>query len=390
MSCGSGSGALKEGVAEEISAHGLAVAGIISSNRNFDGRLNGSIRGTFLASPPLVVAYALAGSILHDLTREPLGVDADGRPVFLAEIWPEDAEIRAGVNSALTDELFHGAYRVPTDPGPDWRNILYSRGPLYSWSAESTFVRRPPFLEEQESAVTPILGARMLLLLGDDVTTDHISPGSAIPASTEAGVYLAERGAPSQSFGTYIGRRGNHEVMMRGTFANVRLRNELVPEREGGFTRHQPSGEILTVFRAAERYRAEGQPAIVVAGRNYGCGSSRDWAAKGTRMLGVRAVIAESFERIHRSNLVGIGVLPLQFPPGMSRRSLNLTGEETFDIPDVSEALEPGATVTVRVNRAGGPSRTFDAISRIDTRREADWLRSGGVLSYVLEELAAS
>jgi aconitate hydratase len=388
MSCGSGSGTLNEGVAEEIAAHDLVAAGLISSNRNFDGRLNASVRGTFLASPPLVVAYAITGSILHDLTREKLGEDADGQPVFLADIWPGDDEIRAHLDRALTEDLFRDAYKAPGDPGSGWRDIPYSDGPVYAWNPRSMFVRRPPFLDVPDDAGAPISGARILLLLGDDVTTDHISPGSVIPPNTDAGVYLAEHGVTPQKFGTYIGRRANHEVMIRGTFANVRLRNELVPGCEGGFTRHQPSGEIMTVFRAAERYKAERQPAIVIAGRNYGCGSSRDWAAKGTRMLGVRAVIAESFERIHRSNLVGMGVLPLQFPPGMSRKSLGLTGEETFDIPDIYAALAPGAIVTVRVNRGCAVSETIRLISRVDTRREAEWVKSGGVLSYVLNELA--
>jgi aconitate hydratase len=391
MSCGSGSGALVPGVAEEIAAHDLVAAGIISSNRNFDGRLNGSVRGTFLASPPLVVAYAIAGSILHDLTQDKLGDDADGKPVFLADIWPDDAEIRAQLDGALTDDLFAQAYNRLADPGPDWNDIPYSQAPAFAWNPQSMFLRRPPFLDfQQERADAPILGAHILLLLGDDVTTDHISPGSAIPVSTEAGAYLAEHGVTAQKFGTYIGRRANHEVMIRGTFANVRLRNELVPEREGGFTRHWPDGDIMTIFRATERYRAEGRPVIVIAGRNYGCGSSRDWAAKGTRLLGVRAVIAESFERIHRSNLVGMGVLPLQFPPGMSRHSLSLTGEESFDIADISAALAPGAKVPVHIHRQDGSSQTIELISRIDTRREAEWVRSGGVLPYVLNELAAA
>ena len=390
MSCGSGSGSLVTGVAEEIAARDLVTAGIISSNRNFDGRLNGSVRGTFLASPPLVVAYAIAGSILHDLTHDKLGDDAEGRPVFLADLWPSDAEIRAHLDRALTDDLFAQAYDAFADPGADWNNIPYGEAPVFTWNPQSMFLRRPPFLEILDRPDAPILGARILLLLGDDVTTDHISPGSAIPADTEAGAYLAEHGVTSQKFGTYIGRRANHEVMIRGTFANVRLRNELVPEREGGFTRHWPDGDITTIFRAAERYRAEGQPVIVVAGRNYGCGSSRDWAAKGTRLLGVRAVIAESFERIHRSNLVGMGVLPLQFPPGLSRHSLSLTGEESFDIADVPAALTPGAKVPVRIHRQDGSSQTVELISRIDTRREAEWVRSGGVLPYVLNELAAA
>jgi aconitate hydratase len=385
MSCGSGSGAIAEDLAKQIAERELVMAGVISSNRNFDGRLNASVRGTFLASPPLVIAYAIAGSILHDLTHDPLGGD-----VRLADIWPSDAEIREVLDRALTGDLFRSAYESPADPGPDWRNISFSDTPLYGWNPGSMFVRRPPFLDGVDDPAAPILGARPLLILGDDVTTDHISPGSAIPANTEAGAYLTEHGVALNKFGTYIGRRANHEVMIRGTFANVRLRNEMVPEREGGFTRHQPSGEAMTVFRAAERYQAERRPVIVIAGRNYGCGSSRDWAAKGTRLLGVRAVIAESFERIHRSNLVGMGVLPLQFPSGMTRRSLNLKGDETFDIADITAALTPHAKVPMRVNRSDGSSETIELISRVDTRREADWIRSGGVLSYVLEELAAA
>jgi aconitate hydratase len=393
MSCGSGSGALNPGVAEEIAAKELAAAGVISSNRNFDGRLNAGVRGTFLASPPLVVAYAIAGSILRDLTREAIGLDAEGREVFLADLWPKDSEIRDVLDRSLTEDLFRGVYSAPVDPGPGWRDIPFSDGPLYAWREASMFVRRPPFTdsgdESPAGSAASIAGARVLLMLGDDVTTDHISPGSAIPADTEAGRYLTAHGVSPQKFGTYIGRRANHEVMIRGTFANPRLRNEFVPGREGGFTRHMPSGETMTVFRAAERYRDESVPAIVVAGRNYGCGSSRDWAAKGTRMLGVRAVIAESFERIHRSNLVGMGVLPLQFPVGVSRKSLRLSGEETFDIPDLEAALRPGGVVRIRVNRAAGDSETIELISRVDTEREAEWVRSGGVLPYVLKELAA-
>ena len=389
MSCGSGSGSLNPGFAEEISERKIVAAGIISTNRNFDGRLNASVRGTFLASPPLVVAYAIAGSILHDLTKDKLGEDSKGQPVFLSDIWPSDSEIRAHLDLALTEDLFRKGYAAPADIGTGWNDIQSSAGTLYDWNLDSMFVRQPPFLEDTESADAPILGARILLLLGDDVTTDHISPGSAIPADTEAGIYLAEHGVAPLKFGTYIGRRANHEVMIRGTFANIRLRNELIPGREGGFTRHQPSGEVMTIFRAAVRYESDGQPVIVVAGRNYGCGSSRDWAAKGTRMLGVRAVIAESFERIHRSNLVGMGVLPLQFAPGVSRGSLALTGEETFDIADISAALTPGSKVPVRLNRADGRSETIVLISRVDTRREAEWVKSGGVLSYVLKELVA-
>jgi len=390
MACGSGSGALAEPIAAEIAARDLVAVGLISSNRNFDGRLNPSVRGTFLASPPLVVAYAIAGSILTDLTRDKLGDDAAGRPVFLADIWPADADIRACLDGALTHDLFRDAYDTFADPGAKWSEIPYGTAPAFAWDAASMYLRRPPFLDDASDTAAPVRDARILLLLGDDVTTDHISPGGAIPASTDAGAYLAAHGVPPNRFGTYIGRRANHEVMIRGTFANIRLRNELTPEREGGFTRHQPSGETMTVFDAAERYRAECVGAVVVAGRNYGCGSSRDWAAKGTRLLGVRAVIAESFERIHRSNLVGMGVLPLEFPPGVTRHSLGLTGDETFDIDDVGAALVPGATVPVRLRRASGATETVALVSRVDTRREAEWLRHGGILPYVLKELAAA
>jgi aconitate hydratase A / 2-methylisocitrate dehydratase len=390
MACGSGSGALAEEVAAEIAARDLVAVGVISSNRNFEGRLSASVRGTFLASPPLVVAYAIAGSILNDLTREKLGDDPAGRPVYLADIWPAEADIRAYVERALTRDLFHAAYDTFADPGPKWSEIPYGTEPLFPWDAASLYLRRPPFLDDESETHAPVRGARILLMLGDDITTDHISPGGSIPPGTEAAAYLARHGLPPQKFGTYIGRRANHEVMIRGTFANIRLRNELAPGREGGFTRHQPSGETMTVFEAAERYRAEGHPVVVVAGRNYGCGSSRDWAAKGTRLLGIRAVIAESFERIHRSNLVGMGVLPLQFPPGMSRHTLGLEGDEVLDIPDIDAALAPSGTVPVQVTRASGACETLSLVSRIDTRREAQWLRHGGILPYVLNELGTA
>jgi aconitate hydratase len=390
MACGSGSGALAEKIATEIAARDLVAVGIISSNRNFEGRLSASVRGTFLASPPLVVAYAIAGSILNDLTREKLGDDATGRPVYLADIWPADADIRACVDRALTRDLFHDAYDRFADPGPRWSEIPFGTEPLFPWDTESLYLRRPPFLDEQMDAEAPVRGARILLMLGDDITTDHISPGGSIPPNTEAAAFLVEHGVPPPKFGTYIGRRANHEVMIRGTFANIRLRNELAPGREGGFTRHQPSGETMTVFNAAERYRAVGRPAVVVAGRNYGCGSSRDWAAKGTRLLGVRAVIAESFERIHRSNLVGMGVLPLQFLPGISRHTIGLVGDEVIDIPDIGAALAPGGTVPVCITGASGRSEILRLISRVDTRREAQWLRHGGILPYVLNELGAA
>ena len=389
MSCGSSAGALADAMTAEIAERALVAAGVISSNRNFDGRLNASVRGTFLASPPLVVAYAITGSILTDLTQEKIGVDAHGVPVYLADIWPSAGEINAALEQAVTGDLFRDIYAAFADPGQAWHDIPFSSAPVFNWDAESMFLRRPPFLAERPEAVAPVLGARVLLLLGDDVNTDHISPGNTIPLATEAGAYLAAHGVPEAKFGTYIGRRANHEVMVRGTFAHLRLRNELVAGREGGFTRHMPSGEEMTVFRASERYMAEGRPMVVVAGRNYGCGSSRDWAAKGTALLGIRAVIAESFERIHRSNLVGMGVLPLQFPPGVTRKTLGLTGAELFDVPDFAQALVPGAPVDVRITRPDGSEVRIDVTSRVDTRREAEWIRAGGILPFVLNELGA-
>ena len=390
MSCGSSAGALAPEIAAEIAANELVMAGVISTNRNFDGRLSASVRGTFLGSPPLVVAYTLAGSILHDLTGSPLGNDTAGNPVYLADIWPSDAEIRSVVDAALTEDLFRNAYEVFADPGPEWSNIPHAEDPVFPWNSDSMFLRAPPFLDLPGDPDAPIEGARILLLLGDDITTDHISPGNLIPASTDAGAYLSQHAVPQERFGTYISRRANHEVMVRGTFANLRLRNEMVTEREGGYTRHQPDGEIMTIFHAAERYAADGLPVVVVAGRNYGCGSSRDWAAKGTRLLGVRAVIAESFERIHRSNLVGMGVLPLQFPPGTTRKTLGLTGAETFDIRDIAAALRPGGMVQVILHRPNGQSETISLVSRVDTKREAEWVCHGGILPYVLNQLAAA
>ena len=390
MSCGSSAGALAPDVTSEIADKKLVTAGVISTNRNFDGRLSASVRGTFLASPPLVVAYALAGSVLHDLTASPLGKDEAGNPVYLSDIWPSDAEIQDVVAAALTEDLFRSAYDVFADPGPEWDRIQHTGGAVFPWNPDSMFLRAPPFLDLPGETDAPIRNAPILLLLGDDITTDHISPGNLIPLHTDAGAYLSGHAVAQDKFGTYISRRANHEVMVRGTFANLRLRNEMVPGQEGGYTLHQPDGEMMTVFHAAEKYAAEGRSVVVVAGSNYGCGSSRDWAAKGTRLLGVRAVIAESFERIHRSNLVGMGVLPLQFPSGMTRKTLGLTGAESFDMPDISAALQPGQHVSVVLHRPDGTQEIISLLSRVDTRREAEWVVSGGILPYVLNQLAAA
>jgi aconitate hydratase len=388
MTCGSGAGKLAEPIAAEIAQGDLVVVGMLSSNRNFEGRLNSSVRGTYLASPPLVVAYAIAGSVLHDLSRDPLGEDRQGHPVTLADLWPDDAEIQATMDRALTSDLFRDLYGKLADPGAEWAALPHGTAPTFAWDPASLYLKRPPFVEGA-GAFVPINGAKMLLMLGDNITTDHISPGGIIPPATPAGEYLMAHGVKAENFASYVGRRANHEVMIRGTFANIRLRNELAPDTEGGFTRHMPSGDITTVFDAAERYRAAQTPLIVVAGANYGCGSSRDWAAKGTQLLGIRVVIAESFERIHRSNLVGMGVIPLQFPAGMTRRSLGVAGDESFDFEGLSADISPGATVRARITREDGSADTVALLCRVDTHREADWVRSGGILPFVLDELVA-
>ncbi len=388
MTCGSGAGPLLPATSEAIARDDLVALGVISTNRNFDGRLNAQIRGTYLASPPLVVAYAIAGTVLHDFAQEPLGLDAEGRPVMLAELWPGDAEIHATLAASLGAGLFHEVYGAMVDGGPEWAALPVGNEPRLEWRPDSLSILPPPFLDAE--LCTPsgaIRGARPLLILGDAVTTDHISPGGTIPLSTPAGQHLAAHGLEPRAFGTYIGRRANHEVMIRGTFANTRLRNAMAPGTEGGVTRHMPDGEAMTVFEAAERYRASGVPLIVIAGKAYGNGSSRDWAAKGTRLLGVRAVIAEDFERIHRSNLVGMGVVPLQFPAGVTRLTLGLDGSETFDIEDPLDGFAPGRVLGARIHRADGSVEEIGLICRVDTQQEAVWLRAGGILPYALRRL---
>jgi aconitate hydratase len=368
------------------------VLGVISSNRNFEGRLNPSIRGTYLASPPLVIAYAIAGSVLHDFSGDPLGTDPDGTPITLADLWPSDAEITATMAAALTPDLFAREYGNPADGGPEWLALPYGATPTFAWNPDSLYLKRPPWLDDipdDAAAMADIVGARPLLLLGDNITTDHISPGGVIPSDTPAGEYLIAAGVQPAGFSTYVARRANHEVMVRGTFANIRLRNEMAAGIEGGFTRHFPSGDITTIYEAALRYRAAGVTLVVIAGSNYGCGSSRDWAAKGTQLLGIKAVIAESFERIHRSNLIGMGVLPLQFPPGVTRRSLALDGSETLDISGLAGGLVPGAAITARISRTDGSTEKLLLLCRVDTQREADWVRHGGVLPYVFRDLIA-
>ncbi len=394
--CIGNSGPLPEPVSKAIREHDLVTAAVLSGNRNFEGRIHPEVRANYLASPPLVVAYAIAGRIDIDFEREPLGVDLAGNPVFLRDIWPSQAEIKATIENTMDPETFRREYANVFEGDERWAALPVPSGETYEWDSNSTYIRRPPFFDDmsfQPEPVSDITGARALVVLGDSITTDHISPAGAIPPDSPAGRYLLERGVEPKDFNTYGSRRGNHEVMMRGTFANIRLRNRLVPGTEGGWTLYLPTGEKMTIFDAAMRYMQEGTPLVVLAGKEYGSGSSRDWAAKGPRLLGVRAVIAESFERIHRSNLVGMGIVPLQFRPGESVDSLGLTGQEIFDIVGLAEALggdfRPGREVTVVAKGPDGRKIEFRVLLRIDTPREADYFRHGGILQYVLRSLAA-
>ena len=389
--CIGNSGPLPEPVREAIEKGDLVVCSVLSGNRNFEGRVHALTRANYLASPPLVVAYALAGSVTVDLAREPLGRDGDGRPVFLEELWPSQDEVEATIRAALAPEMFERRYADVFTGDESWQAMAVPRGRLYRWDPDSTYIRRPPFFEGMAREPAPpgeARGARTLALLGDGITTDHISPAGAIAAAGPAGRHLREHGVAPADFNSYGSRRGNHRVMMRGTFANLRLRNEMMEGREGGFTRHQPSGETMTVFDAAMRYRAEGVPLVIVAGKEYGAGSSRDWAAKGTALLGVRAVLAESFERIHRSNLIGMGVLPLQFLDGGGRASLGLDGGETWDIAGSAAGLAPGMEVEAAFRRADGGRRELRLLCRIDTANEVECYRNGGILHHVLRQAA--
>jgi aconitate hydratase len=376
--CIGNSGPLPDDVAHDVAEHDMIVAAVLSGNRNFEGRIHPQVRANYLASPPLVVAYALAGRMDIDLTTEPLATDPDGKPVFLREIWPTNAEIDAAIAESVSEAAFRARYS-------DVR---------YLWDPKSEYVKKPPYFDAMPAEPTrpaPIVGARALAVLGDSVTTDHISPAGSIAKSSPAAKYLIDRGVDPADFNSYGARRGNHEVMARGTFANVRLRNALVPGIEGGVTRYLPDGTQMSIFEASERYRADGTPLVVIAGKEYGSGSSRDWAAKGPMLLGIRAVIAESFERIHRSNLIGMGILPLEFAPGTDRTSLGLTGEEIFEISRLPERIVPRSRVTVTAAHAAtGTPTSFEAIVRIDTPDEAEYYRHGGILQYVLRQLRAA
>ncbi|GDY28631.1 aconitate hydratase AcnA [Gandjariella thermophila] len=391
--CIGNSGPLPEEISKAVQDNDLAVVSVLSGNRNFEGRINPDVKMNYLASPPLVVAYALAGTMDLDLTSEPLGTDPDGNPVRLSDIWPTPQEIQDVISSAISSEMFTSDYSDVFAGDERWRSLPTPTGNTFEWDPNSTYVRKAPYFDGMKlepEPVTDISGARVLALLGDSVTTDHISPAGAIKADSPAGKYLREHGVERKDFNSYGSRRGNHEVMIRGTFANIRLRNQLVPGVEGGFTRNfLAGGEQTTIYDAAMAYADAGVPLVVLAGKEYGSGSSRDWAAKGTRLLGVRAVIAESFERIHRSNLIGMGVLPLQFPEGQSAASLGLDGTETFDITGVT-ALGGGEiprTVKVVARRDGGGTVEFDAVVRIDTPGEADYYRNGGIMQYVLRKM---
>ncbi len=388
--CIGNSGPLPETVSSEIRARELAVVAVLSGNRNFEGRIHPEVRASYLASPPLVVAYALAGTIRRDLTREPLGVDRDGRPVLLSELWPAPEEVRAVVAEAVRAEFFEREYARIFDGDERWRAMDAPTGPLYQWREDSTYIREPPFLADGERPAAPVSdieGARCLALLGDSVTTDHISPAGAIAPAGPAGQWLQAQGVEPRDFNSYGSRRGNHEVMVRGTLANVRLRNRLAGEREGGFTEHLPDRAPCTIHEAAERYRLEGTPLLLIAGREYGSGSSRDWAAKGTSLLGVRAVVAESYERIHRSNLIGMGVLPLQFRAGESAASLGLSGREAYAVRGLAAGLRPRAEVLLEVRDDDGGVRQIPLLVRLDSQTEAEYYREGGVLPMVLREL---
>ncbi|MGI8546130.1 MAG: aconitate hydratase AcnA [Gemmatimonadaceae bacterium] len=387
--CIGNSGPLPQPVADAVEANKLVVAAVLSGNRNFEGRINPLTRFNYLMSPPLVVAYALAGRMDIDLNTEPLGIGNDG-PVFLRDIWPSPTEVEEEILRSVRADMFRTQYANVFEGDEHWRALDVLEGDLYQWDENSTYVKNPPYFDGMTMTppgIQPVRGARVLALLGDSITTDHISPAGSIPASSPAGKWLIEQGVMTKEFNSYGARRGNHEVMMRGTFANIRLRNELAPGTEGGWTATSPGAEPVAIYDASVQYGGAATPLVIIAGKEYGTGSSRDWAAKGTLLLGVRAVVAESFERIHRSNLVGMGVIPLEFTNCETRQSVGLTGFETFDIEGMSGDMRPHATLTVRATADDGSSKTFNVVSRIDTPEEMQYYRNGGILPYVLRQL---
>ena len=392
--CIGNSGPLPPPISKIIDEKELFVVSVLSGNRNFEGRVHAEVRANYLASPPLVVAYALAGTADIDLSTEPLGMGKDGEPVFLKDIWPTQKEVARAVETSVTAPMFKSVYADVYAGDPQWQSLVVPEGDLYAWEPASTYVKNPPYFDGMEATpapLEPVRSARVLAVLGDSITTDHISPAGSIKADGPAGRYLVEHGVKKDDFNSYGSRRGNHEVMVRGTFANIRLRNQLAPGTEGGWTKHMPSGEVMSIFDASVKYIADGVPLFVIAGKEYGSGSSRDWAAKGPKLLGVRAVLAESYERIHRSNLVGMGVLPLQFKAGDTAAALSLTGEEVFDVDGLPELLDSGfkagRDVTVKAKAADGTTKEFRATVRIDTPQEILYYKHGGILPYVLRSL---
>jgi aconitate hydratase len=388
--CIGNSGPLSDEIIRAVEAKDLVVAAVLSGNRNFEGRVSPQTKANYLASPPLVVAYALAGSMKVDLVKDPLGTGKDGKPVYLRDIWPSNHDIQDEMTRSLTPEMFRQRYSNVFEGPAEWKKVEVTTGLTYKWQDGSTYVKNPPYFEnmpKEPAKLTDIRSARILALLGDSITTDHISPAGNIKKDGPAGDYLLERQVRPADFNSYGARRGNHEIMMRGTFANIRLKNEAAPGTSGGMAKHYPSGQIMPLYTAAMQYKDEGVPLVVFAGKEYGTGSSRDWAAKGTVLLGIRAVVVESFERIHRSNLVGMGVLPLQFKDGMTRKTLNLVGDETVEILGISSGLKPRMDMNVKITRADGVSETIPVMCRIDTADEIEYYRHGGILQYVLRGL---
>jgi aconitate hydratase len=395
--CIGNSGPLPEEVSTAIADGELVTCAVLSGNRNFEGRIQQEVRANYLASPPLVVAYALAGRIDLDLEREPLGTGRGGQPVYLRDLWPSPNEIAALLRTSIKSAMFREEYGEVFKGDARWAGLPVPDGDRFVWEPDSTYIRRAPYFDrmpQRPEPISDIRGARVLCVLGDSITTDHISPAGSIKKTSPAGQYLIAQGVAPADFNSYGARRGNHEVMVRGTFANVRLKNQLAPGTEGPFTMHLPGGEMMSIYDASVKYQAEGTPLLVIAGKEYGAGSSRDWAAKGPRLLGVRAVVAESYERIHRSNLVGMGILPLQFRAGESAATLGLSGTERYDIPGLAgvltEGFPRGKELTVQVARPDGKDVEFRALVRIDTPQELQYYRHGGILEYVLRQLAAS
>lgn len=386
--CIGNSGPLPDDIAKSVNDNDLVVSSVLSGNRNFEGRVHPQVRANWLASPPLVVAFALAGSVALDLSKDAVGTDKSGNPVYLKDIWPSNQEIADEV-AKVSGSMFQKEYAEVFDGDADWQAIKVTESETFAWSTDSTYIQHPPFfanLKLDVDPIKPINSANILALLGDSITTDHISPAGAIKADSPAGIYLKSKGVSEKNFNSYGSRRGNHEVMMRGTFANIRIRNEMTPEKEGGFTQHIPSSQVMPIYDAAMIYQADSTPLVIFAGKEYGTGSSRDWAAKGTNLLGVKAVIAESFERIHRSNLIGMGVLPLQFAAGDSRKTLQLTGREQVDVV-VDDNLKPSDDVTVNIKYPDGTQKSISVKCRIDTANELAYFRNGGILQYVLRKM---